>query len=402
MDGNTDPQWHLQRMDGNQDETFRAMKGSKTILLTGAPLSTSLDWREDTLCASLEPCYSQGDKQPYTSDLKVDILPNVPAWRTVQLEGNHLSIGLIKASKADEEPELTDEASFVTSGQVSFISSSPEESFQVSSYVQNELLSQYYEHSFAVHEEIPSSQIVSSDSPTTSSFSTSYEDTSLLSSSSASFAFGNRVPRAGLAFGRVIDLRDMPNATYIRSIEPQTMTINLIVGIISISQPRLIITRKGGRRVDLTEMLVGDDTKAGFGINFWLHPQTVSSEGCDMRSAVTKLRPQDIVLLRNVALGSFRGKVYGQSLRKNTTTLDLLYRSPLDVNDPQGFYSARELEGESAQDTHTAKVANVKQWVMTFVGGGTDPKLHAARNRLQESQEMHKGHLITLPPDTQP
>jgi len=375
----------------------------RIIFLTGAPLSTSLDWKEAALCAPLQPCFSRSSEEPQRSLSSKDAKP---AWRSLSLERNHLPTGLTQAPKVDVELDhRQEEAYFLTTDELSFISSSPDEDYlqasQISSNSQNDLLSQYYDHSLAVHEEIPSSQIIDPESSVDTSFSTSYESTPLPSSGDTDISSGIRLPPAGLSFGRVIDLRDVPNAGYIRSIEPQTMTINLVAGIIAIPQPRVIITRKGRWKVELIEMLIGDDTKAGFGINIWLHPPRSVVDGRDMGFQVSQLRPQDIVLLKNVALNSFRGKVYGQSLRKNVTTLDLLYRNTLGVNDRQGLYSAQELEAKGAEDVCVAKVVKVKQWVMTFVGTGATSRQNTMQSGAREGQGVGDGQLIALPPDTQ-
>lgn len=377
----------------------------RIIFLTGAPLSTSLDWEEASLCAPLQPCFSSRTGEE--CQILVSTEDATPAWRSLSLERNHLPTGLTQASKVDEELDHgEEEASFLTTEELSFISSSPDEDYlqasQISLYSQNDLLSQFYDHSLAVHEEVPSSQIVNPESSVDTSLSTSYEGNSLPSSGHIDISSGKRLPPAGLSFGCVTDLRDVPNAAYIRSIEPQTMTINLVAGIIAIPQPRVIITRKGRRQVELIEMLVGDDTKAGFGINIWLHPPRFGVNGGDMGLQMAQLRPQDIVLLKNVALNSFRGKVYGQSLRKDTTTLDLLFRNTLGFNDSRGIYSAQELEAKGVEDVCIAKVAKVKQWVMTFIGAGATLRKNTMQSGVREVQGVSEGQLIALPPDTQP
>jgi hypothetical protein len=165
------------------------------------------------------------------------------------------------------------------------------------------------------------------------------------------------------------------------------MTVNLIVGMISVSEARSIKTRRGVD-VELLEVIVGDEAKTGFGINFWL-PSSQAAEG-DLRSAVQGLRPQDVVLMRNVALSSFRGKVYGQSLRKGMTKVHLLYRSRIDRTDVAGCYSAAQLNSEDPADRQLEKTRRVREWVLRFIGGG-------AVQRNGKRKALHE----TLPPDTQ-
>ena len=374
---------------------------SRIIILTGAPLSNSLDWKEDALCAPLQPCFLQSDGKPLAPVSSIDAKPT---WRHLELERIHLSTGLTKASKMDVGDE--EEASFLSTEGLSLISSPPDENSlqasMVSQYSQDDVLSQFYEHSFAIHEEIPSSRIMHRDSFVDTSCFSDAKDASLISSESIGTVSQQNLPPSMLSVGRLVDLQDVPNAAYLRSIEPQTMTVNLVVGIISISQPRLITTHKARRKVELLEMLVGDDTKAGFGVNIWLHPDESGLSKGGMRSEVAQLRPQDIVLMRNVALTSFRGKVYGQSLRKDTTTLKLLYRSALDINDRQGIYSAQELDVGRVKDICTAKVANVKRWVMAFVGASIASRQETRQTRAREGQEVNEKQMIALPPDTQP
>jgi hypothetical protein len=157
------------------------------------------------------------------------------------------------------------------------------------------------------------------------------------------------------------DLEDVPPARYIMQINPQTVTVNLIVGIISIAQPRTVTT-KWGKSMSLIEILVGDETKSGFAITFWL------SRDAMVTSRVSRLRNQDVVLIQNVALHVFRGKVYGQSLRKDLTKVTLLWR-----RDGDGHYSTRGLarSNRAQSDPQREKTRQVKDWTLRFVGGRT-------------------------------
>ena len=157
------------------------------------------------------------------------------------------------------------------------------------------------------------------------------------------------------------DLEDVPPARYIMELNPQTVTVNLIVGIISIAQPRTVTT-KWGRSMSLVEILVGDETKSGFAMTFWLSRDAV------VTSKVGQLRNQDVVLIQNVALHVFRGKVYGQSLRKDLTKVTLLWR-----RDGGGHYTTRGLakNNRARPDPQREKTRLVKDWTLRFVGGGT-------------------------------
>lgn len=372
--------------------------GGRVIFLTGAPLSSSLTWTEKELCAPLQAGFKA--KPPVESTAISTEENRAPSWRLLPLEKPHLPTGLTQLSREnlpfEDGDYMNDETSFLSTASLSFRCTNPHECSNERSEgsgTENEqdLFTQYYEHSFALHETIPSSQIIGADSlddsfaTDPSSFPTAH--------SSSSQSQPHPDPAAQLARSRLTsaplsDLKDMPNAAHLRSITPQTMTVNLVVGIISISQPRAIRTRKGGRSVELVELLVGDDTKAGFGINIWLPPPPPALQESahstlpqhlqndNLRTQTSHLRPQDIVLAKTVALSSFRGQVYGQSLRRGMTTLDLLYRNVVDGDDARGAYGAAELEQGEFQ---VGKVREVKEWVMRFVGAArtTGPLLPA-------------------------
>ena len=385
--------------------------GGRIIFLTGAPLSSSLGWTEEELCAPLQLGFVERihveSSRTSTTDNKA------PLWRLLPLENPHLPTGLTQISREnlrfDDYGHINDETSFLSTTELSFISTDadeyPNEYSQVSDSNNENVFSQYYEHSFAIHEDFPSSQIVGAES-LDESFTTEPEEFSVAFTASSQSHPEAQLARSRLTSSHLSDLKDMPNAAYLHSITPQTITVNLVIGIISISQPRIIKTRKGGRSIELVEILVADDTKAGFGINIWLPPSQESAHSAlqdsDLRTQTLHLRPQDVVLAKTFALSSFRGKVYGQSLRRGMTTLDLLYRNVIDEHDARGAYHASELELDQGaiDDPQVRKVRDVKDWVMRFVGANTGAlpsagKVANSRRIMDEKQQMQ-----ALPNDT--
>lgn len=303
---------------------------------------------------------------------------------------------------ASSDPNAT---SFLTTSHKSFTATTSDETechAPSSEELDEETLSQYYDYSYAVHEDVPSSQILSPQESVETSFSTDTGFSTLLSFDTIASRTDQSV-RVVPVSGRLSNLCDIPNAAYLRSITPQTMTVNLIVGVISMPQPRSIKTRRGGRCIELVEMLVGDDTKAGFVFNVWL-PSAAAAPGTpdsgDMRSMIKGLRPQDVVLVRNVALDSFREKVYGQSLRKNTTKVDLLFRNAVDRDDDVGAYGAEQLDGADETEAQMAKTKRVRGWVMKFVGAGVRALPMPDSRTAVVHGRRHVGHDM-LPPDTQ-
>ena len=317
---------------------------------------------------------------------------------------------------------MNEETSFLSTTELSFIILSPDgnrsEHSQVSDSDAEDVSTQYYEQSFAIHENLPSSQIVGAESLDEFFTTEPEEDCSTSFSASSPSHPEAQLARSRLTSTHLSQLKDIPNAAHLSSITPQTITVNLVVGIISISQPRTIKTRKGGRTIDLVEILVGDDTKAGFGINIWLLPvpsqESNSSRHAalhqndeNLRPQTLHLRPQDVVLAKTIALTSFRGKVYGQSLRKGMTTLDLLYRNPLDGDDARGAYGPAELDQAAAIDDdepqQVRRVRDVKDWVMRFVGAA-NPGALPPRGRVSSSESHSVGGewkpMQALPDDT--
>ncbi|KAL2075831.1 hypothetical protein VTL71DRAFT_774 [Oculimacula yallundae] len=366
------------------------------VFFTGAPSASSLNWNQEDLLNTFTDPIAQfiGHASDPSSAPS-----SHPQWRSLPLDRAHLTTGLTQPESLDQHQLFTGYSQSHGAGEVSFFSTSqlsselsqsqlPADSFPSTQASISQVLSQFYEESYARHEDVPSSQIApASEGP--SSF-TSDE----FSFNSASFDSlhqqsgpGKEVPIAG----HLTNLKDIPKAPYLASIQPQTMTVNLIVGIISIPAPRAIKTRRGAD-VSLVEVLVGDETRSGFSVNFWLSASLMPGEG-DMKTVLQGLRPQDVVLFRNVALNGFRGKVYGQSLRKEMTKVHLLYRNRVDRMDVGGLYRAAELVAGQGMHPQVEKTRRVREWVMKFVGVG------AVKSR-------RKGRAFeivdeTLPPDTQ-
>ncbi|KJZ78466.1 hypothetical protein HIM_01857 [Hirsutella minnesotensis 3608] len=220
---------------------------------------------------------------------------------------------------------------------------------------EDDLWTQFCEESLAQHTSLSPSQLgdslasLDSDNDDDSSLLSTTLSSSRLDASTVSEPPPPPVPL------HLSDLEDVPPARRILALQPQTVTLNLIVGVISVAQPRPVTTR-WGQALALVEVLVGDDTAAGFAITFWLPAAQADS------SIVAALRRQDVVLLENVALHVFRGKVYGQSLRKGLTRISLLWR-----HDGTGYYSTRHLN-RTHPHPQQQKARLVKNWVLHFVG----------------------------------
>ncbi|KAK5745550.1 hypothetical protein LTR17_001421 [Elasticomyces elasticus] len=161
--------------------------------------------------------------------------------------------------------------------------------------------------------------------------------------------------------GDITDLKRLPFADHITRIQPQTMTVNLLAAIISVLAPRTIALRKRAGEMDLQELLLGDETRAGFSVTFWLTPTDSQTrqqrdQRDDMRSQLSDLRSGDFILLQNVALSAFKGVVYGQSLSRRFARSSTVV-TVLDAGEGLGLPMGVK-----------AKFERVRKWGDDFVG----------------------------------
>ncbi|CAL5874727.1 uncharacterized protein PFLUO_LOCUS9028 [Penicillium psychrofluorescens] len=347
----------------------------KTIFLMGAPLSNHLDWDEDGLLNIPMPPFEDSHANQQQSSGHTPV-----RWRVLQP----------LAAYGEKGPEVP---LFLNTDHLDAIHNNASRADQ-----EDSVLSDFYEHSVAVHEtsELSISGMRTEDSTQESGLCTISLETSgsIPSGGEAETLDPPRLPRI---LGPLADLQDLPSTRYLDSIAPQTMTVNLIVGVLAVHPRRHVVTRQWKREMDIVELVVGDETRAGFTVSFWLPPEKPVNEEEDRLSrSLATLRPRDIVLLRNVGLSSFRDRVYGQSLRRGMTTLDLLHRNLVGVTDAGGFYNAPidPRDRNAAIDLSLQKVGRVREWVLHFVGA-TDG---AGGDGLGMPGVQQRGR---LPPDTQ-
>ena len=366
----------------------------RTIFLTGAPQSSALDWSE-VLLQSQSLCSSTKHDQRGVAEF---VTPESvrPQWRSLPLTKEHLPTGMTQECHAEwhfSSPSSGDSLFFTPTALSSQLSNATSGDDAVPTSPADEEDSQYYEHSFAIHDATDASVDEVDDTQN------DIDETTCSSSLDSTFAVqrDKQAPAVQVSLGMstIRHLREVPNAMQLRAMEPQTVSVDMVLGIIDITQPRIIVTKRWQRTVELVEMLVGDETRTGFSINIWLCSSTVREGGKAapdkaeaLRSQTLTLRPRDVILARNIALGYFRGKVHGQSLRNGVTTLDLLYRDVVDSEDRGGAFRAKELERSSGTNANVSKVKNVKDWIERFV---------AKKVRLRRGS----GFAGSLPMDTQ-
>lgn len=398
------------------------------IILAGAPAPAKLDWSEKSLIS--EPMHLEG---VVASPLSPTSKAFGAQWR--QITTQRLQMRPI-LPKLNIDPRPT--PSELTKGGADFFSAdeylgtqtpvsdiSANESQPSASGASasggsadstSEALSDYYEHSFTIHEAIPSNQLsgfseYTPGTPTYESNEEMFPQTPINGGGIIRTSSQRRLSQAPRP-KHLSDLEDIPNAHYLSSIEPQTMTVNLIVGIISIAPTRTVMTgqRYGKpRATELVEMIVGDDTKTGFSITMWLPREMrvnwkdgahAAPEGSRsvLRRSLRFMRPRDVVLLQNVALSSFQGKVHGQSLKGDVTKIDLLFRKKVDDDDLSGIYSVSNLRTATGKDPQVLKVKKVRDWMTEFVGDRGSPPASKGRRRRGLDGRLGYGF---LPDDTQ-
>lgn len=387
---------------------------TRMIVLAGAPEPSRLDWSEK----SLSPVTHLESVSQSTSSTA----SNKPSWRQLNTEKlmmrpvlPKLDIGRRPPNEADTQAtEFFTPSDFVDQDQGqespgSDVSVDDSHSNPSGTSVESspEALSDFYDHSFAIHQAIPSSELsqISEAPPQTPVYESSQDMVTpstpgIIRTSSQRRL--SQAPRPNL----ITDLSRIPNAAYLDSIQPQTMTVNLIVGILAISAPRRVTTGKAynrPRQAELVELTVGDDSRTGFNVTLWMPPNmhvgwrdnadSANQTGArsNLRRAVKEIRPRDVIMLQHVALSSYRGKVHGQSLKGDVTKLDLLFRKKVDEDDLQGCYTASNLRNPT--DHQLKKVKAVRDWMIEFVGDAD-----GGRVRTKKGKKMSR---MMLPDDTQ-
>ncbi|CAG7938499.1 unnamed protein product [Penicillium nalgiovense] len=348
----------------------------KNIFLVGAPLSANLNWDTDELLNKPIPPFHDNTSSP-EQQLSLEQPP--VRWRVLRSSVDKLG------DNYDSFQGYEDPAFFI-SHQLAVATDATDATDATQEQSEDSIL-QFYDHSFAIHEtsEVAGSDVYVTDSMQDSSLG---EDSVLASFEGLGKPDTPRSPHILHIPGPLSNLQDLPTARYIQSIAPQTMTVNMIVGVLAVHPPRRIVTRQWKTELDLIEFVVGDETRAGFAVNFWLEPEkptaAKNNEADRLRRSLSSIRPRDIVLLRTVGLSTFQDRVYGQSLRRGMTTVELLHRQPVDVTDAVGFYQGRIEEGSSHDDQPVLKVRRVRNWMLRFV-----------------TNSVGMLHPRGLPPDTQ-
>ncbi|GAB7340285.1 hypothetical protein MBLNU457_6744t1 [Dothideomycetes sp. NU457] len=361
------------------------MSGKKIKFFTGAPHSSNLNWQENQLLKSFTSAfqvYLGLSTEPAPTQIPSLLSAPIANWRILPDGTNPFYA----------TPVLREE---------------PREEYH-SPFRDNH--DDFLSHSFAVLNDLKSSQIAPNDDSvdedevtflTSNSFTTESPISESGFSSFDSTATRTQGKQLMTVSGPIASIKSLPSAAQLIALRPQTITRNLIVGIIAIAPAKTVTVRRGNYEMDIVEMTVGDETKAGFTISTWLSPEITNQSAVvrDMRRALQRLKTGDVVVIERLALSVFRDQVFGQSLNwrttKNVTRFSVVDR---DAIEQARAASASQAVASSIVD----KVQRVRDWVDSFIG--------PSRKRQLEDDYVRKGRKVArvtereeeyLPPDTQ-
>lgn len=146
--------------------------------------------------------------------------------------------------------------------------------------------------------------------------------------------------------------------------------------------------------MDLIELLIGDDTRAGVRATFWLDTsssRTPSTSVCPRRKVLEGARAGDVLLLRRMAVAAWKGVVYVQSRGWGGGT----QVERVDVGRDVGACGAEFGE----------RLERVREWVGMFVGRAGRKRMQGDGGERREERGgkrvRREGETEDLPPDTQ-
>jgi hypothetical protein len=381
------------------------MTSPQLKFLTGAPTPSVLDWSEEgllrTFSSALQRHLNHAHSAPPPPPPPPTPTPTQPVarWRSIPLNTNKT---FHETSILRKEP-LPRAKIGAKPRQVNHLKADHDD---------------FLDHSFALEANLQSSQIachhqsLEDDAEEAtfmtddSIYSTNNDDFETTFISTAGAAKQDSKPQSAVSsyrpVGPIMSIKAVPTAEYLQRIQPQTMTVNLLVGIISVGPARTVTTHNG-HDMDIIELTVGDETKAGFTISSWHRardPHQRHQVVDQLRTMLSSLRSQDVVLIERVALSSFRNAVFGQSLNrratKNTTAFTILHK-------------AHTLRSDGSQQTSFSravenKLERVCDWVSSFIGPSAKRKAQSEPLPQAGSKKKARNALIEefLPADSQP
>ncbi|KAF1939441.1 hypothetical protein EJ02DRAFT_468143 [Clathrospora elynae] len=377
--------------------------------LNGAPLCEHLDFSDSSLvssekCNAFNPPSPTAFSEDSTPALKWRCLASRDTrlrtgWSQPYLQGDGLdrdgSDISLSIPNVQKFPSLSQDDSTNLDTTVSF----DDQSFAPDGFLQ---------HSLVFHDTLLSSQVLQADGADKTMGSSSFMTTSF-GTTTSEFSSPSRLvdpplnPQVASRIA-VTPLVALPSAQHLQAIYPQTPTPNLLCVLMANPEQREVLVRKGGYTMDLWEVTVADETRSGFKVTFWLRPPRGSNNEKthaqnQLLQTLRAIKVGDILLLRNIALTSFRDNVHGQSLNpaitRSQTAIDVLMRSSGVAVGQLGGLPAVVVE----------KFMRVKRWARTHVASdhtGTRKRKGSATNWDNHAKRSLASPVLenSMPPDT--
>lgn len=371
----------------------------KIIMLAGVPAADGIDEMSltvnDFLPAFVQVIGNAGgvasDSSPLRTIHSVPSSPD-PIWRSIPVNEPTLHTGWSQQDWL--RPPAAVNFKSADEAEISFLTATDSSVGEPPS----EQLTQYLERSYALHEEVLSSQIApAADTPILKKHYKHLVKAVETPAGKISNAASELTPATAVAptpalpsvlltlsLPNLTDLANIPSSATLASLDPLSVTVDVVIGIISISAPRTVTIRRTGRQTELVEILAGDETKRGFGITFWIPPPPRPARsgardnmppGPDLRECALALRRGDVVCVKNLALSRFRDVVQGQSLGRRGRIASATRVIKID----DGLRLPSKMSVHSQQAQVLDKLERVRSWTRSFVplAGRSDQKRKA-------------------------
>ena len=373
--------------------------------LNGAPLRANLDFSPEALLpletAARFPFQPRIQSEDSTEDLPLKWRHITP--RNQRLKSDWSEPYLPNSAFQGSDPDVT----FAIPGVGASLDTEQDTTNFDTTMIQedNELDEEFVYHSLIFNNTLLSSQIVDAAAIDQSAASQSFLDTSMDSTSS----FATHSLQQSNADGPILQiplslnlttLGALPDAAHLRRIYPQTPTPNLLCVLAASPEDRVVITKKGGYKMRLCEIIVADDTRSSFKISFWQRTSSASEPHNALERTLQSIKTGDVLLLRNVALNAFHDDVYGQSLNPSITRV----RTSIEVLMSSSGISSRQLAALPAPVAAT--FTRVKKWANTHIASHRTVQKKRSNQSQRDSMPNKRvlrsssRHDETLPPDT--
>jgi hypothetical protein len=196
----------------------------RCILLTGAPDFEQLDWDEKSLLTNFSIASSSSGTNKEACTPHPTASWQAPVWRSISTTPDRVI----------PDHALPQTQFFSFSAQIPDLDLATKQDF--------------LEHSIALLDDLVSSQIAPADIDETSLLNTTTfsfaSETSILSDVSQISGLNADADLPIPANLSLTDVRQIPSASHILSIAPQTITLNILCAVISVSQPRAVTVRR--------------------------------------------------------------------------------------------------------------------------------------------------------------